>query len=100
MCIRDRAKEYSELVVRSFYLANADVKQAMNLVKAVAKSKDVFADEKLNLLIVKDTPDAMRLVERLIDSLDLAEPEVMLEVEVLEVSRSRLSDLGLDWRCV
>ena len=92
-----KAKDYQELVVRSFYLANAEVKQAMNLVKTVAKSKDVFADEKLNLLIVKDTPEAMRLIERLIDSLDLAEPEVMLEVEVLEVSRSRLHELGLDW---
>lgn len=92
-----KAKEYQELVVRSFYLANADVKQAQNLVKTVAKSKDVFADEKLNLLIVKDTPDAMRLVERLIESLDLAEPEVMLEVEVLEVTRSRLNELGVDW---
>lgn len=92
-----KAKEYQELVVRSFYLANTDVKQAQNLVKTVAKSKDVFADEKLNLLIVKDTPDAIRLVERLIDSLDLAEPEVMLEVEVLEVSRSRLMELGVDW---
>ena len=92
-----KTKEYSELVVRSFYLANADVKQAMSLIKTVAKSKDVFADEKLNLLIVKDTPDAMRLIERLIDSLDLAEPEVMLEVEVLEVSRSRLNELGVDW---
>jgi general secretion pathway protein D len=39
----------------------------------------------------------MRLVERLIDSLDLAEPEVMLEVEVLEVTRSRLNEFGLDW---
>jgi len=92
-----KAKEYQELVVRSFYLANTDVKQAQNLVKTVAKSKDVFADDKLNLLIVKDTPDAIRLVERLIDSLDLAEPEVMLEVEVLEVTRSRLMELGVDW---
>lgn len=92
-----KAKDYQELVVRSFYLANADVKQAQNLVKTVAKSKDVFADEKLNLLIVKDTPDAMRLVERLIESLDLAEPEVMLEVEVLEVTRSRLNEIGVDW---
>lgn len=92
-----KAKEYQELVVRSFYLANADVKQAQNLVKTVAKSKDIFADEKLNLLIVKDTPEAMRLVERLIDSIDLAEPEVMLEVEVLEVTRSRLNEFGLDW---
>lgn len=92
-----KAKDYQELVVRSFYLANADVKQAQTLVKTVAKSKDVFADEKLNLLIVKDTPEAMRLVERLIDSLDLAEPEVMLEVEILEVTRSRLNEVGLDW---
>lgn len=92
-----KAKEYQELVVRNFYLVNTDVKQALTLVKGVAKSKDVFADEKLNLLIVKDTPEAMRLVERLIDSLDLAEPEVMLEVEVLEVSRSRLNEFGLDW---
>lgn len=92
-----KSKEYQELVVRNFYLANTDVKQAQNLVKTVAKSKDVFADEKLNLLIVKDTPDAMRLVERLIDSLDLAEPEVMLEVEVLEVTRSRLNQFGVDW---
>jgi general secretion pathway protein D len=92
-----KAKEYQELVVRSFYLVNTDVKQAQTLVKTVAKSKDVFADEKLNLLIVKDTPEAMRLVERLIESLDLAEPEVMLEVEVLEVSRSRINEIGLDW---
>lgn len=92
-----KAREYQELVVRNFYLANTDVKQAQTLVKTVAKSKDVFADEKLNLLIVKDTPEAMRLIERLIDSLDLAEPEVMLEVEVLEVSRSRLNEFGVDW---
>ncbi len=92
-----KGKEYQELVVRNFYLANTDVKQAMSLVKTVAKSKDVFADEKLNLLIVKDTPEAIRLIERLIESLDLAEPEVMLEVEVLEVTRSRLNEFGLDW---
>ena len=92
-----KAKDYQELVVRSFYLANTDVKQAQNLIKTVAKSKDVFADEKLNLIVVKDTPDAIRLIERLIDSLDLAEPEVMLEVEVMEVSRSRLNELGVKW---
>lgn len=90
-----KQREYQELVSRSFYLANADVKQALNLIKQVVKSRDVFIDEKLNLLVIKDTPEAMRLAERLIASLDVAEPEVMLEVEVLEVSRSKLRDLGL-----
>lgn len=89
-------KDYQETVVKSFYLANTDVKQAQALVKTVVKSKDIFVDEKLNLLVVKDTPEAVKLAEKLIESLDLALPEVMLEVEVLEVSRNRLLNLGLD----
>lgn len=92
-----KAKDYQELVTKTFYLANADVKQAQALVKAVVKSKDTFIDEKLNLLVVKDTADAVRLAERLIQSIDLAEPEVMLDVEVLEISHSKLLDLGLQF---
>jgi general secretion pathway protein D len=92
-----KQKEYRELVVRSFYLANADVKQAVNLVKGMVKTQDVFIDEKLNLMIVKDTPEAVNVVDRLVRSLDLAEPEVMLELEVLEVSRTRMQTLGIQW---
>src|SRR5574337_1262016 len=84
-------------IPRSFYLTNSDAKQAMTLVKQLVKTKDVFVDEKLNLMVVKDTPDAVRMTERLVASLDVAEPEVMLEVEVLEVSRTKLQELGVEW---
>jgi general secretion pathway protein D len=90
-----KQKDYQELVTRSFYLANADPKQAMAMIKQMVKTKDVFVEEKLNLLVMKDTPDAVRLAERLIANLDLAEPEVMLEVEVMEISRNKLLELGL-----
>lgn len=90
-----KAKEYQETVARSFYLANADAKQVQTMLRAIVKSKDVFIDEKLNLVIVRDTPDAIRLAERLIESLDIADPEVMLEIEVLEIARSRLMELGI-----
>jgi general secretion pathway protein D len=90
-----KAKDYQETVTRSFYLANAEAKQVQTLLKSVVKSKDIFIEEKLNLVIVRDTPEAIRLAERLIESLDLAEPEVMLEIEVLEISRNRLMELGL-----
>ncbi|RTL51418.1 MAG: general secretion pathway protein GspD [Rhodocyclaceae bacterium] len=90
-------KDYQELVTKTFYLANTDVKQAQALIKTMVKSKDIFVDEKLNMLVVKDTPAAVRLAERLIASLDLAEPEVMLEVEVMEVSRNKLLKLGLQF---
>jgi general secretion pathway protein D len=92
-----KQKEYRELVVRSFYLANADVKQAVNLVKGMVKSQDVFIDEKLNLMVVKDTPEAMGVVDKLVRSLDLAEPEVMLDLEVMEVSRTRMQTLGVTY---
>jgi general secretion pathway protein D len=92
-----KLREYQELVIRNFYLENADAKQTLNLVKAMLKTKDVFIDEKLNLLVMRDTPDAIRLAEKLIAAHDLAEPEVVLEVEVLEVTHSRLSDLGVKW---
>jgi general secretion pathway protein D len=90
-----KQKEYRDLVVRSFYLANTDVKQALNLVKGMVKTPDVFIDEKLNLMVVKDTPDAVRLIGNLVRALDLAEPEVMLEVEVLELASSKLETLGV-----
>lgn len=89
-----KAKDYQELEARSFVLANVDVKQALNLVKTVVKTKDIFVDERRSLLVIRDTPEAIQLVQRLLESLDVAEPEVMLEVEVLEVSRSRLKNLG------
>ena len=84
----NKAQAYRELTVKSFYLANADVKQTANMVRSLAKTRDLFVDEKLNLLVVRDTPEAIRMVEKLIANHDLAEPEVMLEVEVLEIGHS------------
>ncbi len=93
----EKLKDYQELIVKGFYLANADVKQTQAMIKAMLKTKDVFIDEKLNLLMMRDTPEAIRLAEKLIAMHDLIEPEVMLEVEVLEVKRSRLLELGIKW---
>jgi len=54
-------------------------------------------DERLNLLVMRDTPEAIRLAEKLIAAQDLAEPEVVLELEVLEVTRSKMQNLGLQY---
>src|SRR5688500_16861373 len=92
-----KQKEYQELVVRSFFVANTDVKQMVAMIKGLVKTKDMHIDEKLNLFVMKDTPDAVRLVERLVTLNDLADPEVMLEVEVLEIGRNRMLNLGLQY---
>ncbi len=87
--------DHQELVVRSFFLANAEAKQVGTMLAAILKAKNIFADEKLNLLIMRDTPAMIQLAERLVATQDVAEPEVMLEVAVVEVSRSQLSNLGV-----
>lgn len=90
-----KAKDYTELAVRSFYLANADVRQTVNMVKALVRTKDIYVDDKLNMLMVRDTPEAIRMVERLVALQDKPEPEVTLAVEVLEISSGRLQELGI-----
>ena len=92
-----KVKDYQELVVKSFYLTNADPKQVMSELKTVLKTRDISIDENLNMLVMRDTPNVIRLAEKLVALHDRAEPEVVLEVEILEVKRSRLTELGLQW---
>jgi len=92
-----KQKDYQELDVRTFYLANAEAKTVANTLKTIVKPKDMAVDEKLNMIVVRDTPDAIKMAEKLVAVEDVADPEVMLEVEVLEVQRTWLQDLGVQW---
>ena len=92
-----KQKDYQALVIKSFYLANAEAKNVAATLKSLLKTRDVVVDDKLNLLIVRDSPEAIRLAEKLVSLHDVREAEVMLEVEVLEVKRTRLMDLGIRW---
>lgn len=94
---QQKQREHQELVTRSFYLNNADVKQAQALVRMMAKTRDIFIDERLNLLVARDTPEVIAMIEQLVAGLDLAEPEVMLDVEVLELGTDRSAEAGLNW---
>ncbi len=92
-----KQREHQDLITRSLYLTNADAKQAMALVRTMTKTRDLYVDERLNALIVRDTPEVVRLIEQLLATIDLPEPEVMLAVEVLEIASDRLDELGLSW---
>jgi general secretion pathway protein D len=92
-----KQREHQELITRTLYLTNADVKQVQAMVRTIAKVRDIHIDERLNLMVIRDTPEVMRLVEKLIASVDLPEPEVMLEVEVMELASDRVDALGLQW---
>ena len=92
-----KAAEYREMVVRTFYLSNAEAGRVAQSVRSIAKAKDVVVDESLNMLMVRDTAEVVRLSEKLVAAQDIPDPEVMLELEVLEVSVNRLLEMGIRW---
>ncbi|NVD69562.1 general secretion pathway protein GspD [Duganella sp. BJB1802] len=92
-----KTREYQDLMVKAFYLSNVEAKQAANMLKTVLKLKDIYVDDKYNLLVLRENPESIALAEKLIALQDLEEPEVMLDVEVLEINRSRLLNLGIQW---
>lgn len=93
----DKLRDYQELQIRNFYLTNASAKDVAAVLKSMVKPKEIQVDDKLNLIMMRDTPDVIRIAERLIAAQDIAEPEVMLEVEVLEVGTSLLDDIGIQY---
>ncbi|SEL57642.1 general secretion pathway protein D [Roseateles sp. YR242] len=92
-----KLKDYQALVVRSFYLTNADVKAVYNTIKTLVKTKDLVVDERLGIIMMRDTPEAVRMAERIVALQDLSDPEVILELEVMEIKRTRLLELGIQW---
>ena len=93
----DKRRRYEEQMVKSFHLTNADPKQAMSLLKVMLDTKSLFIDEHARLLVMRDTPEVVRMAEKLLISLDLEDSEVMMEVEIVEITRSKLTEIGIKY---
>lgn len=91
----EKQREYQEQVIRVFYLASADAKGAAAFLKSMLKLRDPFVDERSNMLALREPPETVALAERLIGLYDTQEPEVLLELEVLELRSTRLTELGI-----
>src|ERR1700682_1033533 len=90
-----KQKDYEEQIVHTFYLTNALTNDVESLLKSMLGAKPLFADERTTVVVMRDTPDAVRMAEKLVASIDVPEPEVLIEVEVLEIARSKLLNLGI-----
>ncbi len=91
-----KIKEYEDLQIRTFYLSNLKVKEAVALLAKILKSKDIIANEKLNALVIRGPKEMIEVASKLIEANDRPPAEVLLNVEILEVSRSKERQLGLD----
>jgi general secretion pathway protein D len=92
---QQKNKDYQDLLIRNFYFANTNAKQCADMLRTILKIRDVYVDERLNMLVLRDRPEVLALAEKMIKAQDIADPEVMLEIEVMEITRGKLTDLGI-----
>ena len=94
-----KRRENEEEVVKTFYLNNVtqpqDITEIMTGLRQLFDLKRVQQVNAQNAIIIRDTPDKLMLVQKLIDDIDKAKPEVVVQVEVLQVSTDRVRDLGI-----
>lgn len=91
-----KRQQYDSLTVQTFYLSDVDAKVAVNLLRTILNTRQIFVNEKLNALVVRDTPDKIELARKLLTANDRSVGEVEIDLEVLEVDRNRLQNLGID----
>ncbi|HXG54221.1 MAG TPA: secretin N-terminal domain-containing protein [Vicinamibacterales bacterium] len=90
-----KRREYEESIVRVFYLSNADLKEVTDLLRIVVDVRSISPITATNAISLKDTPERIAAAARLITAIDKARPEVIIDVELLEVDRTRLREYGL-----
>ena len=90
-----KRREYEEEIVRTFYLSNVDLKETMDLLRVVLDARRVSPVTATNAVTIKDTPEHIAAAARVISAIDKARPEVIVDVELLEVDRTRLLEYGL-----
>jgi general secretion pathway protein D len=92
-----KRREYEEAVVRTFFLSNADPKEVIDLLRIVVDVRQISPITATNSISLKDTPERIAAASRLIMAIDKARPEVVIDVELLEVDRTRLREYGIQF---
>jgi len=94
-----KRKELEQSVLKTFYLSNlsqpTELQDVVNAIRAVLDVQRVQQLLSQNALVVRGTPDQIALAEKLVDDLDKARPEVIVDIAVMQVSKDRSRTLGL-----
>ncbi len=99
--VADQSKrgQYQQLVLRTFYLQNIDPNDVRTLIQAAlppnsGRTPNITPNKATNSITVRDTPENIRIIEELLRAIDKDRAEVVMEVNIYEVSRTNLLQLG------
>lgn len=87
-------KEYEDLVIRTFFLSNGDVKDVSAMVRSILDLRRLGTIPQLNAIVIRDTADKVAVAEKIIDINDKARSEVIVNVELIQVAMQKIVELG------
>ena len=94
-----KRKDYEEEVVKTFYLRNTVLPQELTeIVTSIRQLLDLRRVQQINAqnaIVIRDTPDRVLLAGKIIDDIDKAKPEVVIQVAVMEARRDRMRNIGI-----
>ena len=94
-----KRKDYEEEVVKTFYLKNTVLPQELTeIVTSIRQLLDLRRVQQINAqnaIVIRDTPDRVMLAQKIIDDIDKAKPEVVIQIAVMQARRDRLRDIGI-----
>jgi len=93
---KSKQDQYQDLQMRTFYLNAIPAKDMVNIIRTMLETRKVIVNDTLNSITIRDTPDKLKLVEKLIESNDKRDAEVSIDVEVLQVEKSDKSTWGIN----
>ena len=94
---KQKQEQYQDLMIRTFYLQTMKAKDMVALLKGMLDTKRMYANEAINAVVLRDHPDKLKLAERIILANDRPDPEVLFDLEVLEVNRTKSMRYGITY---
>ncbi len=91
---KDKQKQFADQIIQTFYLSNIDAKKAVNLLRTMLQVRKIYVHEELNAIVLRDTPEVIRLAQKIIEANDRSTSEVVFDLELVEVSHTKGLEIG------
>ncbi len=97
---KTKAKEdqYQDLKIKTFYLSHIQAKNMVNILRTMLETRRIIINDTLNSITLRETPDKLKLAEKLIDANDRQDSEVIIDCDVMSVDRGpNTTNYGISW---
>ena len=95
---KSKLDQYQDLMIKTFYLSHIQAKDMVNILRTMLETRKIIINDSLNSITLRETPDKLKLAEKLIAANDREDSEVIIDVKVMSVEKGPdETDYGISW---